>query len=189
MSASSSKRTKYIIGGTIILVAVAAAVCILIHARRERTRESGFALPDIAAPEGWYAHRVNDANLMFTRDKVLPVREATEGYAYGEQIDVGISTTTLDESDWLRSQGLTDPQLVAAFHPSSSWGTLGGYPVFTMEFAGEADEQKSEFLFVGDTVYSFMLYPDDPKEYAALDRIVKEVVQGSGGLDGGNILR
>ena len=174
MSGSYSKRKKYILGGVIIAAGVLIAAGIIFFASQKRSSENVLSLPAIAAPSGWYAHPISNTNLIFTRDKILPKIGATEGYAYGEQIDVDVATTTLSPADYLANEGLTGP-LAETFGASSSWSMLENHRIFTTEFAGEADKTMSKFLFASGTVYEFMLYPDDAKDYGDFQKIINEV--------------
>jgi hypothetical protein len=174
MSVSSFKRKKYIFGGIIIIAAAAIAVGIVFFALQERPHNNVLSLPDIAAPGGWYAHPISNTNLIFTRDKILPTIGATEGYAYGEQIDVDIATTTLSPDDYVANEGLTG-QLAEVFGASSSWSILENHRIFITEFAGEADKTMDKILFSSGTVYEFMLYPDNAKDYGDFQKIIDEV--------------
>jgi hypothetical protein len=178
MAALSSKKKKYIWGGAIIIAAIALAAWIIFFTLQKRTSENVLSLPDIAAPDGWYAHHLDTINpfsfLMFTRDPVLPVRNATELGTYGEQIDVDVATTTLSPQDYITNEGFFDDPAGQVF--DSNWSMLGTRQLFTIR--GEDAEGgmfKAEFLFASGTVYEFDLNPDDTKDYDNLEKIVSEV--------------
>jgi hypothetical protein len=177
MLASSFKRKKYILGSVILIAAIAIAAWIVFFILQERARDTILALPDIAAPSGWYAHTTNEMGpsfLIFTRNSVLPTIGATEGYAYGEQIDVDVATTTLSPEAFIAHQGYFNDPAGKVF--DSNWSTLGGRPLFAIRGEdAEGADFKAEFLFASDMVYNFNLYPDDAKDYGDLQKIIREV--------------
>jgi hypothetical protein len=169
---------KYLIAGIILLAAVVVSAAIVFHALHLRRGGDALALPDITAPSGWYAHHFDTISsssfLIFARDPVLPVRNATELGAYGEQIDVNVATTTFSPQDYIARQGFFDDPVGKVF--DSSWNTLNGRPLFTIRGENaEGTDFKAEFLFASDAVYSFDLYPDDAKDYSDFQKIVDEV--------------
>jgi hypothetical protein len=171
---------KYFIGGIVLLVAVAIVAAILFYTLHSRPSSDVLVLSDSAAPSGWYAHHLDiissSSFLILTRDPILPVRNATEMGAYGEQIDVDVATTTFSPNDYIANEGFFgDP---AGSVLDSSWSTLGGRPLFVIRGeSAEGESFKAEFLFAGDAVYSFNLYPDDAKDYGDLQKVVDEVAR------------
>ena len=172
-------RKKYFIGIVIIVAALIIAAALVFFALKDRPNDAVLALPDIAAPNGWYAHRINDIGpqfILYTRSSTLPNIGATEGAAWGEQIDVDVATTTLSPEDYIAHEGFDGP---AGQIFESGWAMLNNYRLFTIRGQGaEGELFKSEFLFASGTVYNFNLYPDDAKDYADLDRIVGEISVG-----------
>jgi hypothetical protein len=176
------KRKKYILGGIIIIAAgIVIAAGIIFFVLQERSHDNVLSLPDIAAPNGWYAHHLDTVSsssfLIFTRDPVLPVRNATESGAYGEQIDVDVATTTFSAKDYIINEGFFDDPAGKVF--DSNWSTLNERPLFTIRGEdAEGTDFKAEFLFASGTVYEFDLHPDDVKDYGDFQKIVNEVAGG-----------
>jgi len=114
-------------------------------------------LPDVPAPAGWYAHRQNYASIMFTKTTNLPSLPATEGYAYGEQIDVSAVPLT---PGWAGLNIGTASGTIGE-PPASDWGTLNGYRTIKAEISTEADNELIYAVFdpTRYTVYEFTLYP------------------------------
>ena len=171
-------RKKYFIGIVIIVAAVIIATTLILFALKDRPNNAVLALPDIPAPSGWYAHRIDSIGpqfILYTRSSTLPNIGATEGTAWGEQIDVDVATTTLSPEDYIAHEGFDGP---AGQIFESGWSTLNNYRLFTIQGQGaEGELFKSEFLFTSSTVYNFNLYPDDAKDYVDLDRIVDEIAR------------
>jgi hypothetical protein len=175
------KRKKYILGGIIIIAAAVIVASIIFFVLQKHWHNNILELPDIAAPNGWYAHHLDAISsssfLIFTRDPVLPVRNATESGAYGEQIDVDVATTTFSPKDYIANEGFFDDPAGKVF--DSNWSTLNGRPLFTIRGEdAEGTDFKAEFLFASDTVYEFDLNPDDAKDYSDFQKIVNEVAGG-----------
>lgn len=171
-------RKKYFIGIVIIVAALIIAATLVFFALKDRPNDVALALPNIAAPDGWYAHHLDTVSptsfLIFTRNPVLPARNATELGAYGEQIDVDISTTTYSPVDYIAREGFFDDPAGQVF--DSGWSTLSDRPLFTIRGEGAEGEMfKAEFLFASGTVYEFDLDPDNAKDYGDLQKIVNEI--------------
>jgi lipopolysaccharide export LptBFGC system permease protein LptF len=86
-------------------------------------------------PKGWYqnTNAVPASSTLlkyslFIREKTLPNRNATEGYAYGYQITFALSTTTLSHKDYIAKQGFSTSSN-KIFGATSSWGTYNNYPM------------------------------------------------------------
>lgn len=172
-------RKKYSISVVIIATALIIAASLIFFTFKNRPNDAVLALPNIAAPNGWYAHRIDTIGpqfLLYTRSSTLPNIGATEGTAWGEQIDVDIATTTLSPEDYIANEGFFDDPAGQVFE--SGWSMLDNYRLFTIRGQGaEGELFKSEFLFASGTVYNANLYPDDAKDYADLHRIVNEIAQ------------
>lgn len=171
-------RKKYFIGIVIIIAAVTIAASLIFFALKNRPNDAVLSLPDIAAPSGWYSHHIKDIGpqfILYTRSSTLPNLGATEGTAWGEQIDVDVATTTLSPEDYITHEGFDGPEGQIF---ESGWGTLDDFRLFTIRGQGaEGELFKAKFLFTSGTVYSFNLYPDDAKDYADLNLIVDEIAQ------------
>ena len=170
-------RKKYFIGIVIIIAALIIAATLVFFALKNRPNDAVLALPDIAAPNGWYAHRVNDIGpqfILYTRSSTLPNIGATEGAAWGEQIDVDVATTTLSPEAFIANQGYFNDLVGKVF--DSNWSTLNNRPLFMIRGEdAEGADFKAEFLFTTSTVYNFNLYPDDAKDYGDFQKIINAV--------------
>ena len=109
-------------------------------------------------PEGWYAHRITDTSFFITRQKVLPDIGATETYAYGDQVGVYITINTLSPEIWMAQRSGFDLNDVALIK-SKIWTESHGHPLLQVEHQTPASDQLTDFLFVGDRVYTISLYP------------------------------
>jgi hypothetical protein len=114
-------------------------------------------LPDVSVSAGWYAHRQNYASIIFTKTANLPLATATEGYAYGEQIDVSAEQFT---PGWA-GMNIGNTSGTMGEPPANEWGTLDGYRTIETVMATEADNQEIFAVFdpARYTVYEFTLYP------------------------------
>jgi hypothetical protein len=108
-------------------------------------------------PAGWYAHRRSESFFIITKQKVLPDIGATEGYAYGDQVMVSVETTTLSPQAWVvGQQWLDDTALIR----SKTWIEMHGRAVLQVRHETEASPELTDFIFVGDKVYTISAYPD-----------------------------
>src|SRR5882724_7558961 len=151
-----NKSSKYLIGGAIIIAAVAFGIFIISRPQSQSSQNnqgiSAPALSDIPAPNGWYAHRINPSIIIFTRQSVLPQVSATEGFAYGEQITVSTDYVS-DSKDWV-NRNLGD----TLFVPSKTSSTRNGYETWSAEVNGE--QKVLEYVvFKNGVAYVFSLYP------------------------------
>ena len=106
---------------------------------------------------GWYAHRTSDTSFFITMQKDLPNIGATEGFAYGDQVGVSLATTTLTPQVWVsEQQWLNDTALII----SKNWVEAHGHTMLQIEHQTEASPELTDYLFVGDRVYTITLYPD-----------------------------
>jgi hypothetical protein len=118
--------------------------------------DSFLPLPE-KLPAGWYAHRTSDTSFFITLQKNLPNIGATEGYAYGDQVGVSLSTTTLTPQVWVTGQQwLDDTALII----SKNWVEAHGHTMLQVEHQTEASPELTDYLFVGNRVYTITLYPD-----------------------------
>lgn len=108
-------------------------------------------------PDGWYAHRITDTSFFITKQKVLPDIRA-EGYAYGDQVWVSLATNTLTTDEWMAQRSGFDLNDTALFF-SQVWTKSHGHPLLQVEHHTPALDQLTDFLFVGDRVYTISLYP------------------------------
>jgi hypothetical protein len=134
-------------------------------------------LPDISAPAGWYAHRQNYASIIFTKTVDLPSSTATEGYAYGEQIDVSAEQLT---PGWAGMNIGTASGTIGE-PPANEWGTLDGYRTIKTVMATEADDQEAFAIFdpTRYTVYEFTLYPyPNPADEPVFEDMINDFAKG-----------
>jgi hypothetical protein len=114
-------------------------------------------LPDVPTPAGWYAHSQGINAVFFTKQADLPDVGATEGYAYGEQIDVSAVALT---PGWANANIGNASGTIGA-PPANDWGMLDGYQTIKAEIGTEADNELIYAIFdpAHYTVYEFILYP------------------------------
>jgi hypothetical protein len=155
------KKTKLIIT-LFVLVLIVVITIVYLHTNNNEvfnTRElsdSYLPLPE-KLPDGWYAHRTSDTSFFITLQKDLPNIGATEGYAYGDQVGVSLATTTLTPQLWVAGQQwLDDTALII----SKNWVEAHGHTMLQVEHQTEASPELTDYLFVGDRVYTITLYPD-----------------------------
>lgn len=111
-------------------------------------------------PAGWYAH-IRDTstitNVILTKEKELPNVGATELAAYGEQIDISISTTSLSAEAYIEKQGLTAP-----IATQQRWNTFEGHKMFSVSLPMGS----TIILFGGNKVQTFISnYPEDSADF------------------------
>ena len=117
-------------------------------------------LSDIHAPSGWYAHRMEIGAIVFTKQSELSIPSATEGFALGEQIDVGAYRLDHPAVDWASANIGTASGTMGA-SPASDWGTLNGYQTLRAPI-GMGEEPELIYAIFDPahyTVYEFTLYP------------------------------
>ena len=117
-------------------------------------------LSDIPAPPGWYAHRVEIGAFVFTKQPQLSIPSATEGFALGEQIDVGAYRLDHPPVDWAWANIGTASGTMGA-SPASDWGTLNSYKTIRAPI-GIGEEPELIYAIFDPahyTVYEFTLYP------------------------------
>lgn len=112
-------------------------------------------------PDGWYPHARGTSTLLFTRSRFLPHLEGTEGYAYGEQIVVGVSPYDGEqgkEETWYQIEWINQDDEYGNL--KKDWFTLEGYKVLRLSHDGMTDGGDLSYLvFIGDTVHTVYLYP------------------------------
>lgn len=125
----------------------------------------------ITPPVGWYSHYIN-GGLLLTRQKELPDIGATEGYAYGEQISISLVPLNASPEEWVAQKTYFD--LGDVLIRKAEWDTSNGYKLLRVERETPAAPQLSEYLFVGNKVYIFSLYPISNANMAIFEEMVGE---------------
>jgi hypothetical protein len=81
-----------------------------------------------------------------------------EGYAYGDQVRVSLATTTLTADEWMAQHSGFDLNDTALFF-SQVWTKVHEHPLLQVEHHTPASDELTDFLFVGNRVYTISLYP------------------------------
>jgi len=122
--------------------------------RESDTQDVRLPLPPL--PPGWYAHRTSDSSYLITKQKDLPDIGATESFAYGDSMSVSFSATTRSPEEWVaEQQWLNDEALVR----SKVWVDMHGHQALQVGHETEASPALTNFLFMGNRVYTLTLYP------------------------------
>lgn len=119
--------------------------------------------PTLTLPN-WYIHYQNNGNIIYTRTKELPTIGDSEGYAYGEQINVSVMKfdgTEYKPEEWEPISWVNDEAMVREYE----WTELYDFTVLRIRhMAGGADgESVTVYLFAKDRVYNISVYPVDEK--------------------------
>ena len=114
------------------------------------------AVENTQVPSGWYQHRMSDTHMLLTKQQELPDIGGTEGYAYGQQINIEVIKRDVPYKEWLALY-VGDDALVS----SKEWSTISGYEFLRVEqeAGGAAGKVLNYYVFVDDLVYIFSLYP------------------------------
>lgn len=138
---------------------------------------------DVFPPNGWYVHSYLDipalrTATMLTKEKTYPVGycEGTEWACYGEQIGIWVSTTTLTAEAYITN-------IVQEVYPSTkNWGILNGHKIFSMTYVTDANTVPTDeqYLFVGNKIYQFSLYPSAEKDRNDFQQVVNYYAKNIG---------
>ena len=108
-------------------------------------------------PDGWYTHKtygIDHEITVLSRTKALPNGSATE------QIAISDMDTSLSPEDFIPRQGFVGGSLDSS-NAEWSWGIYHGHKTFSMTIVANDVAQWFVYLFGGDTVYEFILSPND----------------------------
>lgn len=123
--------------------------------------ENNGLVAEAIIPEGWYAHALSTSTLLLTQSRFLPHIEGTEGYAYGEQIAVSVSSydgELGEEESWYQLDWTNEEDAYGNLR--KEWLTLGGHKVLRLEYDGMTSGGDLNYqIFYGDTVHTVSLYP------------------------------
>ena len=126
----------------------------------EYTSNNGLVSDEII-PSGWYPHTFGTSTVLFTRSRFLPRIEGTEGYAYGEQIVVGVSPYDGEqgkEETWYQIEWINQDDEYSNLN--KEWSTLNGHKVLRLMYDGMTNGADLSYLvFNGGTVHTVSLYP------------------------------
>lgn len=125
--------------------------------------EPGIGLVEnMSIPNGWYAHYMSDTNVMLTRQPELPDIGHTEGYAYGEQINISTSAYSGEPEAWEQLAWTKDETRIQEMR----WDSIGGIETLHLrhEAGGAAGDTLTYYLFTTDTVHILSLYPVEETE-------------------------
>ncbi|PJE64293.1 MAG: hypothetical protein COU90_02480 [Candidatus Ryanbacteria bacterium CG10_big_fil_rev_8_21_14_0_10_43_42] len=136
-------------------------------------------LPDVRIniPPGWYEHRLSDTHIILTRQEDFPDIGATEGYAYGEQININVLPAGTPSKEWV-SQNFIDLDDVLV--KEAAWSIVdngdniidpGDITFLRVEHETPADPQLTYYVFEDEYVYVFSLYPLEPQNTERLDTL------------------
>ncbi|MFA5022339.1 MAG: hypothetical protein WC508_04645 [Patescibacteria group bacterium] len=120
-------------------------------------------LPPSEVPPGWYVHRLSNSRIILTKQKILTDIVNTEGYAYGDQINISVLKFDGDPKrpeDWPQLAWTEDQVLVK----EKSWTNVSGMIALRVrhEPGGASGGQITWYLFSNDRVYELSLYlPND----------------------------
>ncbi|MFA6322454.1 MAG: hypothetical protein WCX71_03165 [Candidatus Buchananbacteria bacterium] len=130
-------------------------------------------IPD-EVPLGWYAHQLSDSRIILTKQKILPNIGNTEGYAYGDQINISVLKFDKDPKrpeDWPQLAWTEDQVLVK----EKSWTNVSGMTALRVRHdpGGASGGQITWYLFDNDRVYELSLYlPSDPPNDETFSKFV-----------------
>lgn len=111
---------------------------------------------EISLPN-WYTHHISDTHIILTKQETLPDIGATEGYAYGEQININVLPLDISPEEWVAQNIDLDDILVL----SKEWSTFYGQKLLVVESeaGGASGKQYTQYLFTDDVRYVISLYP------------------------------
>jgi len=127
-------------------------------------------------PNGWHVHNSADipalgTSVMLTKQKTYSKGfcDGTEWACYGEQINIHSSSITLTPEQYV-TKIIKD----GVFPSVQKWDTLNGYKIFSMTYTTEANDVSTDglYLFVGDKVYQFSLYPSAEKNRSDFQQVI-----------------
>lgn len=134
---------------------------------------------NISVPDGWYLHRVTgyENAMMLTRQEKLPDIGDTEGWAYGEQINIAVHEIN---TPWLAELISCIADADDVNPPLRQWEKIDGREFLRVEqqAGGAGGKVLTYYFFKDNLVYQFSLYPSDlyKQDIAALEYILKEYV-------------
>lgn len=173
-----SKHTKLLIT---IFTAVLTAGAIYLFYFIDHGTDYGTSikLQDLGAgvPVEWYEHRLSDTHIILTRQKDLPEVGATEGYAYGEQINISVLPVSTPSKEWV-SQNFIDLNDVLV--KEAVWSIVDNgdniidpndITFLRVEHETPAQPQLTYYVFENERVYVFSLYPLEPQNAERLDAL------------------
>lgn len=144
-------RNRKIIVGITALIIIAVAVFVVL-----RNENGGLKASDITAPTGWYVHPMDDGNFILTRQQELPDIGPSEGFAYGEQIDVETQKLDRPLEEWIAWR-IPDNDPI---YTLKERGSFGGHPTLKVEHESlAAGKVLDYYIFVDNQIYIFSLYP------------------------------
>lgn len=132
-------------------------------------------------PTGWYVHDSKTlpslgTAVMLTRKKAYPLGycENTEGACFGEQINFMVSTTAFTPEAYIAQivQGGVSPT-------TQKWSTRNGLKIFSMTYVTEVNTTPTDgqYVFAGNKVYQFLLYPSVEKNRNDFQQVVDYYVK------------
>lgn len=168
------KSNKIFIGilGVFIVVGFVLGVFGFIKGLRQTENNSSLRLPSVEAmvPMDWYEHRLSDTHIILTRQADLPNIGATEGYAYGEQININVLPIDVSPEEWIAQK--THIDLDDVLVREAAWSIVdngdniidaGDVKFLRVEHETPAAPQLTYYIFESDRVYVFSLYPLEPQ--------------------------
>lgn len=147
-------RTWAAVGIIIVALTAAGGLLYIRHMKHEATGPT--LLAPVTIPDGWYAHRLNAYVIILTQSPGLPVASSTETFAYGDQIDITRTITSVPAEMWLWQNGINTSDVLVHL---TKWTELRGWKVLYMWHDTEADSELTAYFFKGNIVYSISLYP------------------------------
>lgn len=148
---------KNIVAGIIVLVVISVSFLIFSFNSAVPSNNISLLSLNITLPNGWYVHRMtSDNDLLLTKQKDLPSIGATERWAYGEQIGIGIIRMDKPLEEWVQTYAGDDVMI-----SSKTWDMLNGHKVLKVEqeAAGAGGKVLNYYFFSGNIAYNFYLYP------------------------------
>ncbi len=172
-----TKSHKILIG--IIALLIIGGVIYSVHLvdRRKDMTKNELSDVGINIPPGWYEHRLTGTHIILTKQEDLPDIGATEGYAYGEQINISVLPAGIPSKEWV-SQNFMDLEDVlvkeAAWSIVDNGDTIidpGDITFLRVEHETPAEPQLTYYVFENGRVYVFSLYPLEPQNAERLDAL------------------
>ncbi|GEM_PF-2724930 len=175
-----TKPNKIIIGvlGVVVVIGFTLGVFDFMKGLQQTENKTSLKLPDVGTsiPAGWYEHRINDTHIILTKEKILPDIGATEGYAYGEQINISVLPLSLSPEKWVAQK--THIDLDDVLVREAAWSIVdngdniiddGDIKFLRIEHKTPAGSALSYYVFEDERIKVFSLYPLETQSVERLD--------------------
>ncbi|OGL85793.1 hypothetical protein A3I40_02430 [Candidatus Uhrbacteria bacterium RIFCSPLOWO2_02_FULL_48_12] len=136
-----------------------------VSAATDRTFQNDLYNFTLVVPKGWYLHERPDGSAIFTKKERLTISKETEGWAIGEQINVSVAALEdaygkkITPEKWAAKN---IPEKDADDKPiTTTWESTEDSKLLRVEreAAGTSNKVLYYYVFHGNNIFSFGLYP------------------------------